>query len=65
MSHLCNMYVIGSYAAPDGVKPPTLTSPTPTSVQAQWQAVGRANSDQQPTFFLQYRLKTPGALIIE
>ena len=40
---------------PDGVRPPTLTSPTSTSIRAVWQTVARPNSDLDPSYQLQFK----------
>ena len=49
--------------APDGVLPPNLTSPDPYSILATWDAVGRNNADQDPSFQLQFRHTTVGAMV--
>lgn len=51
--------------APDGVKPPVLTSPTPKSIEVQWGAVGRDNANQQPVFQLQFKDAALNALVQE
>ena len=52
-------------AAPDGLAPPTLTSPTSTSVRATWMTVGRNNANEEPVFQLQFQETTPGSLVQE
>ncbi|XP_064622303.1 usherin-like [Lineus longissimus] len=47
--------------SPDGVKPPTLISPTSTSLRITWEQVGRANSNRQPLFQVDFREKVSGA----
>ena len=66
---LCNMYVPDVVSctcmltAPDGVKPPVLSSPSSHSLRAIWGAVGRNNADQEPAFQLHFRAAQMGSQI--
>ena len=62
---IVNLIYILISAAPDGVKPPTLTSEDPRSIRAVWQSVGRTNVDQQPVYQLQFRSMESDSLIEE
>ena len=49
--------------APDGVKPPVLSSLSSHSLRAIWGAVGRNNADQEPAFQLHFRAAQMGSQI--
>ncbi|KAK7487113.1 hypothetical protein BaRGS_00021608, partial [Batillaria attramentaria] len=41
--------------SPDGMKPPTVVSDTPTSLQVTWEPVGRVNSADSVAYVVQFR----------
>ncbi|XP_055957019.1 usherin-like [Patella vulgata] len=50
---------------PDGVSPPSLVSETPNSIKAQWPPVGRVNSNEEPSYILQFREKRANSIVQE
>ncbi|XP_041351149.1 usherin-like [Gigantopelta aegis] len=48
---------------PDGVRPPSLVSETSSSIKATWLPVGRINSNEEVSYYLQFREKKEDAVI--